>query len=1540
MIAFNIVMDWMRMKGTHPYACHKNSGKATRMKGDHVMGNLVKGSKSLALILVFIFCSANPATSTTNVHFAAGAYIIDMGSFPYTYATGLKPYGLVYDLVINKHIPVSWAINSSKSKDGVDFTVGAKNYRGGPLIIPAEYASLALSTINTWKAKGVLVDGPTTSFTAPIYGNITSFPNAVCDLQNGAIIVSDFYTKAEVPSTSYRLGSPQDLGPCDDIYAMPHADPQKWTLLQKTTFYNFINGGGYLWAACHAVSAMEAPTPTYLGYYFLSTNGLIPWGSHSDPTPPYSYNVSSAKDPVMQFLGRLDNALQSGSEQVYLPRLGSSWRPSATVAVWDPDQVDVVAGRSPGPAAIVAYGYAYGNSSKGFIVYEASHSLATGNVSENVDAARVYGNTLLLAGIGKRPEIAMSVPQFMVSGQTVTLSGAVSGGTPPYTYKWSSTCGGLFSNPNSATTSFTAPSTGVTLSCIIQLTITDQCNRKNFASQTVTIYPTIMTLNKTDFKVVVSTGEILNYSIYYRNLNPSLDATNVEVVDLLPAQLTYIPNASPVPSGNVLNPNGTRTLTWSLGTVPKNSGYRIIRLNASVKDSVSPGSTITDRVSLSYKVNSSGPYLLQAQDIDLLAPLNKRVNLTQAMVGNRLRYTICPNYNGTSLLTNAIIRDTIPPNTIYVTGSVNASGTWFSLNKTLLWRLGSNAAGVPGKVTGLGALKYNRTVAVNDTYLRKDAATTNYGAKIDMEIEGTTNNARRAILYFQPTLPVGAVIDKAFLDVYVTDGKPATVNVYRMNRSWCLHSNSVCNSCAAGIVEGTATGGGAVPTNFYGATWNYYDYNTAPDPDLTCSWSRAERGGDYVETPSYGSFTVLNGVTGRFLQANQANLTPLVKMWYSGTENQGIILITTAQNERPKIGSRDNTDTPDKKPYLNVTYYMPSGTSTNVTISAKPLLSCGGTALVIMTVNASAKINITAPASLTTTVTGGVTAFKTSGPTPASYKDVPAGTSVTFRYLYSLTPGTNPGTIKFTGKPTSNTTGATFADATSETLLVTPRVGYAVTIDPATPPSVTSINNTANMSDSHVFTSPIDSNLVTTTLYTASASINVNKTVNLSQGPPCTYVNFTLNVSNTGDATLNPVQVVDTLPSGLTYISSHPSGSPNMNQVTWTNIGPLAKGAYKKLYIVAHIDGSVFGNLINMVNTTGTTPDGRTVRHNDTRVVKALTAGMNVFKSGNETVRIPCQYVNFTLKVVNTGETTLNPVVLTDIYQDGLEYVSSHPTATYVDPVNNQIVWSNRGPLNGGQNSLTYVVFHISDAYYGELENTVVAKGKLPTGLNLTAVNYTSVYVPEPKISVQKIAEPLDGIPGDNINFTIKVTNTGEINLSPVKVVDVLPAGLVYKADNRSGSVSGNTITWADVGLLMPGASTYILLQATIDGSVLDYLTNLVSATGWTPTGYYVESQATAIVRAHGKPDISITKNATPQDVGPNDIVTYLINVTNIGQTLLKTVRVVDVLPVMMTYVSDNRSGTVADGVITWENLGPLGVHNSTYIELKAKVVV
>jgi hypothetical protein len=106
----------------------------------------------------------------------------------------------------------------------------------------------------------------------------------------------------------------------------------------------------------------------------------------------------------------LDGALSGGSEEIYQPD-SKGWRDETIIGVHDPDHPSV-----PEEAALVAFGYGYGDPDNGYLVYEASHNLNSGNVQENVAAARVYGNFLLSAGI----ELAPRVDQVSIDGIVVS----------------------------------------------------------------------------------------------------------------------------------------------------------------------------------------------------------------------------------------------------------------------------------------------------------------------------------------------------------------------------------------------------------------------------------------------------------------------------------------------------------------------------------------------------------------------------------------------------------------------------------------------------------------------------------------------------------------------------------------------------------------------------------------------------------------------------------------------------------------------------------------------------------------------------------------------------------------------------------------------------------------------------------------------------------------------------------------------------------------------------------------------------------------
>ncbi|MDH3755998.1 MAG: hypothetical protein OEU32_19210, partial [Acidimicrobiia bacterium] len=130
--------------------------------------------------------TAAPVDSTVTTY-EAGAFVIDMGQ-PQTVATGLQPYGLVYDLVVNNQIPVDWVIAEGKQKNpdtdatdlsSIDFSANGKDYRGGPFVIEAGFAAEAAPIIAAWQSQGVVVDGPMPAFDAPKWETITSWPNAV-----------------------------------------------------------------------------------------------------------------------------------------------------------------------------------------------------------------------------------------------------------------------------------------------------------------------------------------------------------------------------------------------------------------------------------------------------------------------------------------------------------------------------------------------------------------------------------------------------------------------------------------------------------------------------------------------------------------------------------------------------------------------------------------------------------------------------------------------------------------------------------------------------------------------------------------------------------------------------------------------------------------------------------------------------------------------------------------------------------------------------------------------------------------------------------------------------------------------------------------------------------------------------------------------------------------------------------------------------------------------------------------------------------------
>ncbi len=475
-----------------------------------------KATLVLALTLLVLYGYSQTET------LPSGSFIINMGTPTQTFNNGLRPYGLIWDIIKNNKAQVKWVISQTKLKDGVDFTYNAVNYSGGTFVIPQKFITPSVQAKINALFPSVIAGVYTTS---PLTVNVTYTlkytPRWTFDFDNGSIAQA-YLTNAGIPLTGFPLKLPSQLNGCDDLFIMPHADPV-WSTHNNLLTWN-ANNKGWIWAACHATSAMEniynpanpAQQLNFLSQNFAgfgvdqdagntwAGNSLVLWTKHADPIVPYTYAYPN--DPIMQFMGLVDGSVGgNGSERAYMPYnatsggaagRNASWRPSTKVAVYDNSPAATnpnIPEFSNGLVAEIAYGRAFGNANYGSVMYEAGHNHnSAGTDAEKVAAQRAFLNFSFLSTYDKDPEPVPAGASNIFSGVggSYSISLAKPGfNLADYSIQWSSNCAGTFSNPIGVTTTYTPSTVASCVTCVLTVTITDACGRQFYETLEILVCP-------------------------------------------------------------------------------------------------------------------------------------------------------------------------------------------------------------------------------------------------------------------------------------------------------------------------------------------------------------------------------------------------------------------------------------------------------------------------------------------------------------------------------------------------------------------------------------------------------------------------------------------------------------------------------------------------------------------------------------------------------------------------------------------------------------------------------------------------------------------------------------------------------------------------------------------------------------------------------------------------------------------------------------------------------------------------------------------
>jgi len=160
--------------------------------------------------------------------FAAGSLIIPMDT-DYQDTGMLRAYGLVYEL-LRQGVPVRWMIQSGKANGGVDFTasgtdlmsgaaIDGHGYRGGPWVVDAADAALAMPIVEAWQVDSpeVAVHEAGAAFTGEVSRTLLVAPTIAMMADGNQKIARKYMMAAGIPDSLgdplWPDGSPDMLDP-------------------------------------------------------------------------------------------------------------------------------------------------------------------------------------------------------------------------------------------------------------------------------------------------------------------------------------------------------------------------------------------------------------------------------------------------------------------------------------------------------------------------------------------------------------------------------------------------------------------------------------------------------------------------------------------------------------------------------------------------------------------------------------------------------------------------------------------------------------------------------------------------------------------------------------------------------------------------------------------------------------------------------------------------------------------------------------------------------------------------------------------------------------------------------------------------------------------------------------------------------------------------------------------------------------------------------------------------------------------------------
>ena len=359
---------------------------------------------------------------------------------------------------------------------------------------------------------------------------------------------------------------------------------------------------------------------------------------------------------------------------------------------------------------------------------------------------------------------------------------------------------------------------------------------------------------------------------------------------------------------------------------------------------------------------------------------------------------------------------------------------------------------------------------------------------------------------------------------------------------------------------------------------------------------------------------------------------------------------------------------------------------------------------------------------------------------------------------------------------------------------------------------------------------------------TTGVSTSADLTVTKSDSPDPVVTGETLQYSlsaiNNGPSDATNVVVTDTLPAGVSFVSSNPSICSEDGDL-FCSIGSLPDGQSSNFTIDVTVNAGP-GPITNTATISGSQSDptpGNDSAEESTTVDPAVDLTVNVVDSPDPVIAGNDLTYNVTVMNLGGGEA---PGTVLDVTLDaGLSFVSaSLPRPPRISLQGGELctpsgnsVSCNLGTVGGEGSAQVSIQATVDPGQTSGLSSQfdVSTPSAESDDMNNTATSTTGVTT-SADLSISK-TDSVDPVgTGKKLTYTLMATNSGPSNASEVIVQDTLPEGVNLDSSSPSCSLDGDLV--CDLGNLAAGQSKQVTAVVAVDALPGTTLTNTASVSG------------------------------------------------------------------------------------------------------------